>query len=144
MKKFFSIATVLLFIFNFALLPAVRAENKTIYADSTYTDETVVSLGFVGWYNWKDAQGLVHTSQTSFYWQELKSGEFIDWDAVDEAYNKWIADGGLAPDRANGWKTSGSEPLRFADYAKIGHIDFTRNQLEVYHLSFYADPGYVK
>ena len=140
MKKLFSIALSLAFIF--ASLPVIAAADDAAPADSTLTDETVVNLGFIGWYNWKDAEGNIHTSQTSFYWQELKVGEFIDWDAVDDAYSDWVAKGGLEPDRGSGWKTSGYSPLHFADYANIGHSDFTIGQTESYYLSFYVNPGY--
>lgn len=143
MKKILSLALALTSLFAFALFPAAGAIDDAVGADSVHTDETIVHLGFIGWYNWKDGDGNMYTMQTSFYWQVLKEGDFINWDAVDAAYEKWAAGGGLAPDRDTGWKTSGAGSFRFADRAKIGHVDFTRNQAERYYLSFYIDPGYI-
>ena len=97
-----------------------------------------VELGFIGWYGQKPDGSPM---QTSFYWQTLRPGETIDWDAVDAAYADWVAQGGLEPDRTF-WQTSGPESFTFADYAAVGYKDFTEGQLESYYQAFYVDPGY--
>jgi hypothetical protein len=100
-------------------------------------EETGISLGFIGYYGYED-----HVLSTSFYWQHLEKGSLIDWGAVNAAYDDWVANGGLEPDRTV-WQTSGAGSFTFEDYAGIGYADFTEYQLESYYLSFYLDPGYV-
>jgi hypothetical protein len=125
------------------VLPQVPGENSVYGCDCdevSPNDDLQIRLGFIGWY--------IHESrpdspmQTSFYWQTLNAGDMIDWVAVDAAYEGWIAIGGLAPLREQ-WQTSGFASFTFADYAKIGHADFTTGQLESHYLSFFVCPGYV-
>jgi hypothetical protein len=97
-----------------------------------------VALGFIGHYL---HDGRVLT--TSFYWQTLNAGDMIDWDAVEAAYAAWVAIGGLAPDTANGWRTSGFGSFAFADGAEIGHGDFSEAQLEGYYRAYFVATGYV-
>ena len=101
-------------------------------------DLVVVNLGFIGYYI---NNGTVMS--TSIHWQNLEKGDMIDWDAVDAAYADWIARGGLAPDRATGWITSGFGSFTFADYDALGFGDFTPAQLESFYLAYYVDPGFV-
>jgi hypothetical protein len=101
-------------------------------------DPIIVDLGFVGHYL---HNGNVLT--TSFYWQRLNEGDMIDWDAVEAAYAAWVAQGGLAPDTSNGWKSSGFAPLFFDDGAEVGHGDFSFAQLEGYYRSYFVATGYV-
>ena len=99
--------------------------------------EIVINLGFIGYYL-SDGEVL----NTSFYWQELNEGDMIDWDAVDAAYDAWVAQGGLAPARVL-WQTSGYASFTFDDYDKIGYDDFGVGQLEGYYETYYVDPGYI-
>ena len=96
-----------------------------------------VNLGFIGYYVY---EGKVMS--TSFYWQELKEGDMIDWDAVDAAYDAWVAKGGLQPDRTL-WQTSGYATFTFEDKAPIGFDDFNIGQIESYYKAYYVSPGYV-
>ena len=98
-----------------------------------------VNLGFIGWY--LDSEGTPR--QTSFYWQKLGQDDMLDWEAIDAAYDSWVAQGGLPPNRENGWQTSGVDSNVFADYADIGFADFGKGQLENYSKAFFVDPGYV-
>jgi len=98
----------------------------------------VVRLGFIGHY--------VHSGRvmtTSFYWQELNEGDLINWDAVEAAYAGWVAQGGLAPDTSNGWRSSGFAPIFFATGDAIGHGDFADEQLEGFYQSFFVTTGFV-
>jgi len=97
-----------------------------------------VNLGFIGYYLY---DGKVMS--TSFYWQKLTEGDMIDWDAVDVAYDAWVAQGGLVPDRETGWLTSGFASFTFDDYDNLGFDDFTLGQLEGYYKAYYVDPGYL-
>ena len=106
------------------------------YAKGLCVEPIIVNLGFVGYYLY-DGKVL----NTSFYWQTLKEGDNIDWDAVDAAYADWVAKGGLEPDRTL-WKTSGYATFTFEDYAQIGFDDFNIGQLENYYKSYYVSPGY--
>ena len=102
------------------------------------TIEEKVNLGFIGYYLY-DGNVL----STSIHWQNLEEeGDMIDWDAVDAAYDAWVAQGGLAPERAL-WKTSGYASFSFKDYAELGYEDFTDGQLESYYKAYYVDPGYI-
>jgi len=107
------------------------------YVDPGYIYYAPINLGFVGYYLY---DGIVMS--TSFYWQVLKAGESIDWDAVDAAYDGWVAIGGLEPDRTI-WQTSGAASFTFEDYAEVGYTDFTNGQLESFYQQFYLDPGYI-
>ena len=98
--------------------------------------EVIVHLGFIGYYV-NDGKIM----NTSFYWQDLKEGDSIDWNGVDAAYADWVAQGGLEPDRTQ-WLTSGYASFTFDDYANIGFGDFNIGQLEDYYKSYYVDPGY--
>ena len=97
----------------------------------------VVNLGFIGHYMFGD-----RVLTTSFYWQTLNEGDMIDWDAVDEAYAGWVAQGGLAIDTTNGWRSSGFAPIFFEDGAEIGHGDFSFAQLEGYYRAYFVATGY--
>ena len=98
-----------------------------------------VDLGFIGYYGQNPETGL--PMSTSFYWQTIRNGETIDWDAVDAAYADWVAKGGYEPDRTY-WQTSGPASFTFEDYAELGYMDFRAGQLESYYQAFYVDPGY--
>lgn len=100
-------------------------------------DPTVVNLGFIGYYKYGDS-----VLTTSFYWQSLKKGDCIDWDAVDEAYAKWMSDGGLEPERIT-WQTSGYASYTFPDKSKKCFEDFNKGQVEGYYKEYYLDPGYI-
>jgi len=103
----------------------------------------VVNLGFIGYYTYDfGGENGVRVLSTSIHWQNLEEGDMIDWVAVDEAYDAWIAQGGLAPERAL-WQTSGYGSYTFEDYAPLGFGDFDDLQLENYYLAYYVDPGYV-
>jgi len=98
----------------------------------------VINLGFIGYYV---HSGIVMS--TSIHWQNLeKEGDMINWNAVDAAYDAWVAQGGLAPKR-DLWQTSGYASFTFADYAALGYGDFSISQIESYYLAYYVDPGYV-
>ncbi|MDR0318721.1 MAG: hypothetical protein LBI09_01650, partial [Nitrososphaerota archaeon] len=122
-----------------------------LYGRSTFdnkvnvTPAVVKNIGFIGYYQYDFGGDTgVKILNTSFYWQELNEGDMIDWVAVDAAYAKWVADGGLAPDRSL-WQTSGPKSFTFEDYAAVGYGDFNvPDQLESYYLQFYVDPGYVR
>lgn len=102
------------------------------------TTPVTVNLGFIGYYLFED-----QVLSTSIHWQNLeKEGDMIDWDAVDAAYDEWVANGGLRPDRTL-WQTSGYASFTFSDYAALGYGDFNDGQLENYYLAYYVDPGYV-
>jgi len=101
-------------------------------------EQVVVNLGFIGYYLF---EGEVFS--TSIHWQNLeKDGDCIDWDAVDAAYDAWVAQGGLVPDRTL-WQTSGFASFTFEDYAGLCFGDFNIGQLESYYKAYYVDPGYV-
>ena len=108
--------------------------DNVYYVDPGY----ITSVGFIGHYVY-NGQVL----QTSFYWQDLVAGQFIDWTAVDAAYDAWVAQGGLAPQK-DLCQTSGPSPITF-QYGDptIGYSDFTNTQLETLYQSFYVDPGYI-
>lgn len=118
------------------VMPAVEVVEEVEEKDEAKPIE--VALGFIGHYL---HDGRVLT--TSFYWQTLNAGDMIDWDAVEAAYAAWVAIGGLAPDTANGWRTSGFGSFAFADGAEIGHGDFSEAQLEGYYRAYFVATGYV-
>jgi len=119
--------------------PEVEPETCEPEIDEPITsDPIVVNLGFIGHYL---HDGRVLT--TSFYWQTLNEGDMIDWNAVEAAYAAWVANGGLAPNVANGWQSSGFAPIFFADGAEIGHSDFSFDQLEGYYRAYFVSAGYV-
>ena len=105
-----------------------------------HVQPVTIRLGFIGWYGENPNTGL--PMQTSFYWQELQVGDMIDWDAVDAAYDAWVAQGGIAPDRTF-WRTSGALSFTFEDYAAIGFDAFDEGQLEAFYKNYYVDSGYV-
>jgi len=75
--------------------------------------------GFIAFY---EHSGTVMS--TSIGWQCLEEGDVIDWDAVNVAYDDWVAHVGLAPD----WiicATGGVAPLTIVYGAEIGFDDFT-------------------
>ena len=109
---------------------------QAFYVDPGYINYAPVNLGFIGHY-----LNNGNVLSTSFYWQTLGAGDFIDWDAVDAAYADWVAKGGLVPDRSQ-WKTSGPATFYFDDYALIGYNDFTGGQLETYYGQFFVAPKY--
>jgi len=49
----------------------------------------------------------------------------------------------LVSDVSKGWQSSGFAPLNFADGAKIGHGDFSFDQLEGYYRAYFVATGYV-
>jgi len=100
-------------------------------------EPVIVNLGFIGYYLF-DGNVL----STSIHWQLLNDGDMIDWDAVDAAYAAWVAQGGLAPERAI-WQTSGFASFTFGDYEALGFGDFDIGQLENYYKAYYVCPGYL-
>ena len=96
-----------------------------------------VNLGFIGYY--------LHEGRilnTSFYWQTLKAGDVIDWDAVDAAYANWVAQGGFAP--CSGlWRTSGPDSFTFAYRAPLGFGDFNLGQLETFYIAHYVSASHT-
>jgi len=109
-----------------------------VFEPATRDVEVVVNLGFIGYYVFNG-----DVLSTSIHWQSLeKEGDMIDWEAVDVAYDAWVAQGGLAPAR-NLWQTSGYASFTFEDYAAKGYGDFTEGQIEGYYLAYYLDPGYI-
>ena len=110
-----------------------------VFEPTTRTIEVVVNLGFIGYYLFNDT-----VLSTSIHWQYLEQdGDMIDWDAVDAAYDAWVAQGGLVPAR-DLWQTSGYASFTFEDYAAKGYGDFTEGQIEGYYLAYYLDPGYTE
>jgi len=100
-------------------------------------EPVVVNLGFIGYYFSGD-----NILSTSIHWQILeKSEDMIDWDAVDAAYDEWVAKGGLKPKR-DPWLSSGYASFTFEDYEALGYDDFNIGQLESYYKAYYVDPGY--
>jgi len=111
-----------------------------VFNNETKQSEEVnaeVNLGFIGYYI-NDGKVM----STSIHWQNLKQGDMIDWEAVDAAYDAWVAIGGLVPDRTT-WQTSGYASYTFEDYAALGFGDFNLGQLEDYYKNYYVDPGYI-
>ncbi|MCL2435480.1 MAG: hypothetical protein FWD09_04995 [Lentimicrobiaceae bacterium] len=101
-------------------------------------EPVVVNLGFIGYYLY---DGIVMS--TSIHWQYLnEEGDCINWVAVDAAYDDWVAQGGLEPDRSS-WQTSGYASYTFEDYAEKCYGDFATGQIEGYYYAYYVDPGYV-
>ena len=100
-------------------------------------EPVIVNIGFIGYY-----LNNGNVLSTSFYWQELKEGDCINWKAVDAAYDAWVAEGGLVPLREE-WITSGYASFTFSDGAKICFGDFNIGQLEDYYKQYFVDPGYV-
>ena len=112
---------------------------RPVLATRPVDPDPIVNLGFIGYYV-NDGKVM----STSIHWQYLeKEGDMIDWDAVDAAYADWIAQGGLAPNRVNGWLSSGFASFNFEDYAALGYGDFTIKQIEGYYNAYYVDPGYI-
>ena len=112
--------------------------NMVFISDYAEKDEpVVVNLGFIGYYLFEG-----NVLSTSIHWQKLEEGDMIDWDAVDAAYDVWVAQGGLAPKREL-WLTSGYASFTFEDYAALGFGDFNIGQLENYYKAYYVDPGYL-
>ncbi|MCL2509677.1 MAG: hypothetical protein FWF07_01175 [Methanomassiliicoccaceae archaeon] len=103
------------------------------YVDPGYA----INVGFIAYY---DHDGTVMS--TSIGWQELRSGDNIDWAAASNVYDSYVAQGYLAPD-GTVCQTSGYAPLTFAWGDQIGFSDFTIGQLEYAYNSFYIDPGYI-
>ncbi|MCL2540423.1 MAG: hypothetical protein FWE53_03255 [Firmicutes bacterium] len=98
------------------------------------------NVGFIGYY---DFNGLV--LQTSFYWQTVKTGEAINWDAVEAAYADWVARGGYGLDGFKGWQTSGGSSQFFSERAPylILTQDLKEAFTESYYKAVYFDPGYI-
>ena len=71
-------------------------------------DEIIYSIGFIGYI---DSEG--EKIGDTFYWQYLKAGEAIDWEAVFAAYGDWVAQGGYGLNYLKGWQTSGAYSEEF-------------------------------
>lgn len=103
----------------------------------------VVRLGFIGYYFHPSRCESYGPMTTSFFWLTLNEGETIDWNAVEAAYSNWVAQGGLVPDFATGWRSSGFAPITFAHGAAIGHGDFSFPQLEGFYRAYFVTPGFI-
>ena len=115
------------------------ADQFDSYDSGYYVDPGyAISVGFIAYY--ENGNGGVST--TSIGWQDIRPGSTINWDAVDAAYDAWVAEGGLAPQK-DLCHTSGYAPLTFEWNAPIGFSDFSLAQQEGYYKSFYIDPGYI-
>ncbi|MCL2387624.1 MAG: hypothetical protein FWC89_08780, partial [Defluviitaleaceae bacterium] len=106
-------------------------------------EPVVVDLGFIGYYFHPSRPESYGPMSTSFFWLTLEEGDIIDWDAVEAAYAGWVAQGGLAPDFATGWHSSGFAPITFNHGAAIGHGDFSFPQLEGFYRAYFVSPGFL-
>lgn len=103
----------------------------------------VVRLGFIGYYFHSSRCESLGPMSTSIHWQTLNEGDTIDWAAVEAAYADWVAKGGLVPDTAAGWRSSGFAPISFDDGAAIGYGDFAFPQLEGFYRAYFVTPGFL-
>ena len=99
------------------------------------------SIGFIGYYDYDFGNGPVKLS-TSFYWQTVKAGEPIDWDAVFAAYDAWESVGGYGLAGLQGWQTSGTFSHYYGEAAPYVVINETLKAayLENYYGAVYFAP----